>query len=249
MRITGGRRVRPCQPATTCWARGSSRPGAAGAHGSEAAAPEGDLIGLEAPPAPARREGSRRSKQREAARSTSPLAVDDRQQVEGLRQLVTAVASLGHDLNGRLGPEQGRRGRPGETPAGAAVVLAGTADRGDAHPHPVEAGLRHRGVERAVQPHPYVGDVAHALEGLLLQAPAQHRGDGGRDVARQRLPGRLGLEHLREDGAFSIAVTFSEPVNGFELADLVVGNGNASGLQGRRRGRSPDRFMGPSTPN
>ena len=31
-------------------------------------------------------------------------------------------------------------------------------------------------------------------------------------------------------GAFSIAVTFSEPVNGFELADLVVGNGNASGL-------------------
>ena len=42
-------------------------------------------------------------------------------------------------------------------------------------------------------------------------------------------------------GAFSIAVTFSEPVNGFELADLVVGNGNASGLQGRRRGRSPDR--------
>ena len=39
----GGRRVHQGQSATTCWARGSSRPGAAGAHGSEAAAPEGDL--------------------------------------------------------------------------------------------------------------------------------------------------------------------------------------------------------------
>ena len=45
-------------------------------------------------------------------------------------------------------------------------------------------------------------------------------------------------------GAFSIAVTFSEPVNGFELADLVVGNGNASGLQiltPRDPGREPNR--------
>ena len=33
-------------------------------------------------------------------------------------------------------------------------------------------------------------------------------------------------------GPFSIAVTFSEPVTGFELADLVVGNGSASELQG-----------------
>ena len=92
----------------------------------------------------------RRQRQRAARRPGPPVprAVDDRQQVEGLRQRVTAVASLGHDLNGRLGPEQGRRGRPGETPAGAAVVLAGPADRGDAHPHPVEAGLRHRGVAR-----------------------------------------------------------------------------------------------------
>ena len=51
----------------------------------------------------------------------------------------------------RLGPEQGRRGRPGETPAGAAVVLDGTGDRGDAHPHPVEAGLRHGGVARTCE--------------------------------------------------------------------------------------------------
>ncbi len=33
-------------------------------------------------------------------------------------------------------------------------------------------------------------------------------------------------------GPFSITVTFSEPVTGFELADLVVGNGSASELQG-----------------
>ena len=34
------------------------------------------------------------------------------------------------------------------------------------------------------------------------------------------------------NGPFSIAVTFSEPVTGFELQDLVVGNGSASELQG-----------------
>ena len=33
-------------------------------------------------------------------------------------------------------------------------------------------------------------------------------------------------------GPFSITVTFSEPVTGFELPDLVVGNGSASELQG-----------------
>ena len=33
-------------------------------------------------------------------------------------------------------------------------------------------------------------------------------------------------------GPFSVTVTFSEPVTGFELADLVVGNGSASELQG-----------------
>ena len=33
-------------------------------------------------------------------------------------------------------------------------------------------------------------------------------------------------------GPFSISVAFSEPVTGFELADLVVGNGGASALQG-----------------
>ena len=33
-------------------------------------------------------------------------------------------------------------------------------------------------------------------------------------------------------GPFPITVTFSEPVTGFELADLVVGNGSASELQG-----------------
>ena len=33
-------------------------------------------------------------------------------------------------------------------------------------------------------------------------------------------------------GPFSITVIFSEPVTGFELADLVVGNGSASELQG-----------------
>ena len=33
-------------------------------------------------------------------------------------------------------------------------------------------------------------------------------------------------------GPFSITVTFSEPVTGFELPDLVVGNGSASQLQG-----------------
>ena len=33
-------------------------------------------------------------------------------------------------------------------------------------------------------------------------------------------------------GPFSITVTFSEPVTGFELKDLVVGNGSASELQG-----------------
>ena len=35
---------------------------------------------------------------------------DDLQAVEGVRQRVTTVASLGHDRRGRLGPEQGRRG-------------------------------------------------------------------------------------------------------------------------------------------
>ena len=33
-------------------------------------------------------------------------------------------------------------------------------------------------------------------------------------------------------GPFSVTITFSEPVTGFELADLVVGNGSASELQG-----------------
>ena len=33
-------------------------------------------------------------------------------------------------------------------------------------------------------------------------------------------------------GRFSITVTFSEPVTGFELQDLVVGSGSASQLQG-----------------
>ena len=33
-------------------------------------------------------------------------------------------------------------------------------------------------------------------------------------------------------GPFSIAIAFSEPVTGFELEDLVVGNGSASELQG-----------------
>ena len=33
-------------------------------------------------------------------------------------------------------------------------------------------------------------------------------------------------------GPFSIAIAFSEPVTGFEFADLVVGNGSASALEG-----------------
>ena len=33
-------------------------------------------------------------------------------------------------------------------------------------------------------------------------------------------------------GSFSIAVAFSEPVTGLELADVVVGNGSASEVQG-----------------
>ena len=33
-------------------------------------------------------------------------------------------------------------------------------------------------------------------------------------------------------GPFSITVAFSEPATGFELEDLVVGNGSASELQG-----------------
>ena len=33
-------------------------------------------------------------------------------------------------------------------------------------------------------------------------------------------------------GPFSITVSFSKPVTGFELADLVVGNGSASELRG-----------------
>ena len=33
-------------------------------------------------------------------------------------------------------------------------------------------------------------------------------------------------------GAFSIAIAFSEPVSGFELADIAVGNGSPSALQG-----------------
>ncbi len=33
-------------------------------------------------------------------------------------------------------------------------------------------------------------------------------------------------------GPFTVTVTFSERVTGFELADLVVGNGSASELQG-----------------
>ena len=35
-------------------------------------------------------------------------------------------------------------------------------------------------------------------------------------------------------GPFLITVTFSEPVTGFELQDLVVGNGRASELQGNQ---------------
>ena len=35
-------------------------------------------------------------------------------------------------------------------------------------------------------------------------------------------------------GPFSIAIAFSEPVTGFEFADLVVGNGSPSALQGNR---------------
>ena len=35
-------------------------------------------------------------------------------------------------------------------------------------------------------------------------------------------------------GPFSISVAFSEPVTGFELADLVVGNGSPSAVQGNR---------------
>ena len=34
------------------------------------------------------------------------------------------------------------------------------------------------------------------------------------------------------NGPFPITVTFSEAVTGFELADVVVGNGSASELQG-----------------
>ena len=36
-------------------------------------------------------------------------------------------------------------------------------------------------------------------------------------------------------GPFSITVAFSEPLTGFELEDLVVGNGSASELQGEQR--------------
>ena len=36
-------------------------------------------------------------------------------------------------------------------------------------------------------------------------------------------------------GPFSITVAFSEPVTGFELEDLVVGNGSASELRGTTR--------------
>ena len=35
-------------------------------------------------------------------------------------------------------------------------------------------------------------------------------------------------------GPFSIAISFSEPVRGFEIADLVVGNGSASALEGEQ---------------
>ena len=84
------------------------------------------LVGLEPPPAPGAPGGST-CEQRAAARSTKPARAvgDDLQAVEGLRQRVTAVASLGHDLEGLLGPEQGRRGAPGRD---------GSADRGDAAP-------------------------------------------------------------------------------------------------------------------
>ena len=33
-------------------------------------------------------------------------------------------------------------------------------------------------------------------------------------------------------GPFSIAIAFSEPVTGLEVADLIVGNGGASAVQG-----------------
>ena len=49
-----------------------------------------------------------------------------------------------------------------------------------------------------------------------------HVADGGHQQRRRRLV----------TGPFSITVAFSEPVTGFELEDLVVGNGSASELQG-----------------
>ena len=66
----------------------------------------------------------------------------------------------------------------------------------------------------------------------------------GRKLGRPK--GSLGVSRLdgKEDeirrfleldpvtGPFSIMVAFSEPVTGFELEDLVVGNGSASALQG-----------------
>ena len=46
----------------------------------------------------------------------------------------------------------------------------------------------------------------------------------------QRRTARQGDRH-GTGGPFSITVTFSESVTGFELDDLVVGNGSASDLQ------------------
>ena len=54
-------------------------------------------------------------------------------------------------------------------------------------------------------------------------------------------------------GPFSVTVTFSEPVTGFELADLIVGNGSASELQGSEATYTADghpyRLRPPSTDN
>ena len=68
------------------------------------------------------------------------------------------------------------------------------------------------------------GGIARRRRGAAELRGRGHRvADGGRQQRRQRAP---------VTGPFSITVAFSEPVTGFELEDLSVGNGRASELQG-----------------
>ena len=150
----GGRRVRPCRPALRAGPVGPrGRPGGGGAHGGEAAAAEGNLVGLEAPPAPGAPGRSEvRAARGDPVHQFSRADDGDQQQVGGPAAARHQPSpALCHDLDARLGPEQGRRGRPGETPAGAAVVLDGTGDRGDAHPAAAAAADIRLPVRRSAQ--------------------------------------------------------------------------------------------------